>query len=101
MSWLRVTTACNCLCAPTGAYRVTHKRAKEVILKELGYCPKGKPGEPKAPGSKFRTMGFDVYTKWLGITNVVNSGVSDMDTVELSFIVPKGSKELRPACASV
>lgn len=70
MAWIRVFSACQALMAPTKFYRVTHKRAREVLQEELGYCPKGKPGDESDSGgiSKgFRTGGTDAILDWLGV----------------------------------
>jgi hypothetical protein len=60
--------------APTRFYRVTHKRAREVIQEELGYCPKGKPGTTKegAVGinKKFREGGNEAILDWLGVVHM-------------------------------
>lgn len=75
MAWLRVFSAAQVLMAPTRAYRVTHKRAREVIEAELGYCPKGKPGTPvEKPNRKgWRSGGEDAIEEWLGISYVMHT----------------------------
>jgi hypothetical protein len=66
MGWMRVFTAMQCLMAPTKFYRVTHKRARQVITDELGFCPKGKPGtEGYTKGH--RQGGTDAMLDWLGV----------------------------------
>ena len=70
MAWLRVFSACQALMAPTGTYRVTHKRSREVIREILGFCPKGKPGEPLREGSKFRKGGVEAIHAWLGLVDL-------------------------------
>jgi len=77
VAWLRVFSACQALMAPTKAYRVTHKRCREVIKGELGFCPKGKPGseETNAAGKVlkgFRSGGKNAIYKWLGIEALVH-----------------------------
>jgi hypothetical protein len=71
MSWLRVFSACQALMAPTKFYRVTHKRAREVLRDELGFCPKGKPGEASDSGGLgnkgFREGGKEAMLDWLGV----------------------------------
>ena len=72
MAWIRVFSACQALMAPTKFYRVTHKRAREVLQQELGFCPKGKPGDPSDGGgiSKgFRTGGTEEILDWLGVVH--------------------------------
>ena len=82
VAWLRVFSACQALMAPTKAYRVTHKRCREVIKGELGFCPKGKPGTAGAGDDGdtrssvylkgFRSGGKNAIYKWLGIEALVH-----------------------------
>lgn len=63
MSWLRVFSACQALTAPSGFYRVTHKRARAVVTEHLGFCPKGKPAAPSRVA----------ILAWLGLTEESSS----------------------------
>ena len=71
LAWLRVFSACQSLMCPTRFYS-THKRAREVLREELGFCPKGKPGTPGANGSPFRHGGKNAIYEWLGIEALVH-----------------------------
>jgi hypothetical protein len=64
MAWMRVFSAGQCLMAPTKMFRVTHKRCREVLREELGFCPKGKPGAAKDNG--WREGGEEAILTWLG-----------------------------------
>ena len=78
-AWLRVFSSCQALMMPTKFYGATHKRCREVIREELGFCPKGKPGlarpkmvrASKSPSS-FRSGGKNDIYKWLGIEALVH-----------------------------
>jgi hypothetical protein len=69
MSWVRVFAACQSLMCPTKFYS-THKRAREVLREELGFCPKGKPGEAGEYNSGFRSGGKEAMYDWLGVVHI-------------------------------
>ena len=71
MGWMRVFSACQALMVPTKFYRVTHKRAKEVIFNELGFVPKGKPGTPADNDLKgWRQGGEEAILDWLMVVSI-------------------------------
>ena len=74
VAWLRVYSACRSLMCPTKFYGVTHKRCREVIKGELGFCPKGKPGTDDGNefNHGFRDGGKNAIYKWLGIEALVH-----------------------------
>jgi len=72
LSWLRVFIACQALMMPSGAYRVAHKRCREVIKGELGFCPKGRPGTGEGGAKTFREGGKRAIFEWLGVEGVVH-----------------------------
>lgn len=88
MAWMRTFCACQALMAPTKFYRVTHKRAREVLREELGFCPKGKPGtaEPatslKPGGSGFRSGGQDAILDWLQVVHMEQHGEPNCVTAD-------------------
>ena len=68
---MRVFSACQGLMMPTGCYRVTHKRCREVLKQELGFCPKGKPGTREEGDPKgLRKGGEPEILAWLGVTSI-------------------------------
>jgi hypothetical protein len=71
LAWLRVFAACQGLMSPTGFYGVTHKRCREIIKGELGFCPKGKPGTNPSKNN-FRMGGKNAIYEWLGIEALVH-----------------------------
>lgn len=92
MQWLRVFAACQALMAPTKFFRVTHKRAREVIKGELGFCPRGKPGTKvgRAGELGFRDGGEEAILEWLDIvalmhTRQSSSGVTSTDSTTVVF----------------